>query len=225
MKLIHPDYKMQISLKEGDITELIIENPAAMFSYTNELIYQTEGGHGSFVLSDGLDILDISSLAEYIFTPYYIDINGKKILKKLYSILKNEILSTELIEDFTDISSRLSLFTEKLSSISPYNLSYDITNDPEDILKYLKVKISSEKGIPLAEQIIDFVKIISELFETKILILINMRSFIDDEFMEHICREISYRQMSIFLIESSEKNRLPRSKRIIIDRDMCEIYD
>ena len=225
MKLVHPDYKMQIALDEGDIAELIIENPAAMFSYTNELISQIDGGKGAFVLSHGLEILDIGKIVEYLFTPYFIDINEKKILKKLYSVLKNEILSTDLIENFADISSKLSLFIESLSDTSNYNLSYDITSDPEELLKYLKVRFASEQGSSLTEQIMDFIRINNELLGIKILILINMRSFVDDESMKHICKEASYRHMSVFLIENSEKNKLPQTKRFIIDNDLCEIYD
>ena len=225
MKLVHPFFKMQIVLSNCFITELIIEEPNTMYDLTFDLYNQYMGNSGNFVLSKNLDILDISKVSEVILNPFQIDLNNRKITKKLYTILKNEILSTELLEDFSKISQDIYNLADKLADTSVYNLSFSVNEDAEEFLKYIKVKIQDDESTSLTEKVIDFLNISSSLLNIKLLIMLNARSFISDDNICHIYKEAMYKNVSLLLLESSAKKQLEQSKRFIIDKDLCEIYD
>lgn len=225
MKLVHPYLKMSIKLNNDYISEFIIENQKAMYNFINDLYNQCNGNKGYFVLSDENNILDIAKVGEFLFNPFQIDLNNRKIIKKLYSIIKNEVLSTELIDEFSNISSSLLNFAEKLSETSMYNISFSINEDVEEFLKYIKVKIQDDESISLCEKIIDFINISSSLLNIKLLILINFRSYLDEEELYHIHKEAMYKDVALLLIENSAKEVLSNSRRFIVDKDLCEIYD
>ena len=97
MKLVHPDFSFQVELCECSICKLVIEAPKLFYALTTDLLNQSEGSEGKFVLSDNGKIQRISEKMYNIINPFSIELNTKKALTKLYGILKEQIQSTESI--------------------------------------------------------------------------------------------------------------------------------
>ena len=88
MKMVHPDFVFQIELLENRINEIIIEDPACMGRYTRGLYEQCNGSEGAFVLSDDIDILNISKHCIIVTDLISFELNKKKLLNEAFPVLK-----------------------------------------------------------------------------------------------------------------------------------------
>ena len=80
MKLVHPKLEGQIIFSDEKPCQWVIESPEDFSLYVQELLRQSEGEEGQFVLSDGDKEKDISKYAEVIINPFAVNINDRKIL-------------------------------------------------------------------------------------------------------------------------------------------------
>lgn len=88
MKLVHTNLNTAVLSDKYVFTEWIIESPKLYANYLQELFSQQNGEDGGFVLSDKEKELNLAKNMEIIVNPFQIEINGRKILNKLYAELE-----------------------------------------------------------------------------------------------------------------------------------------
>ena len=222
MKLVHQDYSFQIELEENIVQKLIIESPRILSSFLVELKKQIDGKEGKWVLSHEGEILEISDHMELIINFFDLQINQRKMIKKLYDQIIQEINNTELLIEWTRLNSAWESMLNKATS----NLEYDLEYEACDIRSFLKmVNVQfREREEGYFEYLLEYLQLQSEVRNIRIFCIVNCTSFLTEEEIAFLYEQACYKKL--FLILFDTKNISIKSeieKKIIIDSDCCII--
>lgn len=218
MKLVHPDLQYQFCLEYADGCEWIIESPELLAKYVGELICQTEGGGGNFVLSEEGKELSIPKNVEVIVNPFTLNVNDKKILSKLYSELAVLAAGEAMYLDTQQIKHNIQNYFFELEQLSSFVLESDSEIDVTAILKAIGVKIE-HTATDFFENMISYIKLVTELLGKKIIVMVNIRSYITDKQLEELWKTAVYCEVSLILIENKQWDFSNTKNRYIIDKD------
>ena len=99
-------------------------------------------------------------------------------------------------------------------------------HDPQDIAGLLKAMDVKYEEIEesLLEHLIRYIKLVVELLGVKLIIFVNLRSYLSDRQFRGLIQEIKYQEIKALFIENQEKACIEGGMRYIIDKDGCEIY-
>lgn len=222
MKLVHMDLERQIVFDNYQSCEWIIESPTLFTKYMQELYTQSEGGIGGFILSEGDKEINIEKYVEVIVNPFLIDCNNKKILNKLYAELMGLAYDENLYLMTQEIMSKLQDYIIRLEYLSPYILEMDLEPDIVAILKALGVRIENYAD-DFFENLIQYIKIIAELLKKKMIVLINIRGYLENEQVEQLIKTAVHNEIKLLLLENHQRDFSGELIRYILDKDGCEI--
>lgn len=223
MKLVLAELSEVILSDTKPVTEWVIESPNLLSQYVQELIHQCGGEEGGFVLSDNDKIVEISKYMEIILNPFGVQINSKKILTKLYSDLDKLAKSEQMYLQTCQVMQSMIKYLLELEYESDYILEFEHEFDLIQIFKAVGIRheIMEEDYF---ENLIRYIKIVSRVLGTKIVVFVNIRSYFDDIQLEQLLKEAAYQEIQILLIENQQKACLKDVFRYIIDNDKCEIF-
>ena len=223
MKMVHIELENAIISDQDVYTEWIVESPVVMAKYVQELYHQCSGREGRFVLSQDNKEIDFSKRIELIMNPFMIEINGRKILNKLYSeldkISKTETMYMQTLKLAQDIKE----YILSLEYVADYSFEFETELDVPGLLKIAGVKYE-ETEVDFLEKLIRYIKIIVSVLSVKVVIFINLRSYLSEVQMQEVIKEIEYQEIQAIFMENQERVGLEGGKRYIIDKDQCEIY-
>lgn len=74
------------------------------------------------------------------------------------------------------------------------------------------------------ERLIQYIKLSAEIMQKKLVVLVNIRSYISDKQLEQLIETAAYNYIPILLIENCQKDFSKQLLRYIIDVDGCEIF-
>lgn len=223
MKLVHSELSGELLKDKTIFTEWIIESPELFARYLQEFYGQYAKCEGKFVLSQDIKELDISKYVEIITDPFAVDLNGRKIINKLYTEL-NELSKTEMMYTKTlQLAQHIQEYLLDLESNTNHILQFNSEMDVTGLLKTMDVKIEdyTEKFF---ERLVCYIKNVIGVLSIKVFVFINLRSYLTDNQMEELIQEITYQEVHALFIENQERTCLKGGIRYIIDKDGCEIY-
>lgn len=223
MKLVCADWKRQILLDSQRITEWIVESPVLFSQIVQQLQQQINGGSGKFVLSDSEKELNISKCAEMIVNPFAIDFNDKKIQKKLYAELLEISKREELYLTTQGIFNSLNNYFLQLESISGYELETDMEVDMLALFKAMGIQVQSYAA-DFFETLVQYIKVMADLMQKKLIIFVNIRSYLNDFQIEQVSEIAVYNEIAILFVENIQRDFSKQRRCYIIDKDGCEIY-
>jgi CRISPR-associated protein Csn2 len=223
MRLVHPDLHFQIVLDESQATKLVIENPRIFTAIVQELLVQSKGDEGRFVLSENNKILSICDNIMMIINPFSIDYNERKIVSKLYGKLKSEI-QTEFSIVMNQLLSGMIHFIEQVIDTVDYPLNYTDNIDINAFLKLMEIKILvTDEDLP--GQVMEYIRIMNQLLCYTIFVFVNFNAYLDISEITQLYEYAMYQKIYLLMIECSMGELRYDNERIyIIDRDGCEIY-
>lgn len=224
MKLVHPYIERQIIFDESKINVLTIENQKLFSEVVQEIISVLNGGNSKFVLSEGMDIINISKVGELCIDIFSCEINSKKSITKLYEILREKSVDEDMHLKTNQILSSIFSYTEDLIfEFGEYELSYNLDTDITNIFKAVDVKFDLSDKTYL-EKLLDYVYITSEFLSKKVFIFVNLKSFLLEEELEEFYKMMFYKKINILLLESFEREyKFDCEEYYIIDKDLCQI--
>ncbi len=221
MKLTNAKYDLMIDMRENKVDMLVLENAAIMSEIVEDLYKQTLGGEGSFILSVEGKELKFEKHFALIINPFAVNFNDKKIINKLFSELA--FVGNEFVVEKTQINSKMIQLLENIIDNVQYdNLSYNLDFDWNNLFKLYDVKINNEFDA-LLEKMIEYIKVLSELCSVKVVCMVNIKSFLQDDEIERLYEMAFYYKIQLLLIESSEKKSILGENIYIIDNDGCLI--
>lgn len=222
MKLVHQDFSRPIFEEKDDFVELIIESPECFGAYISELAEQCKGQEGRYVLSDKERELDIAKNVEIIFDIFSLEINEKRILNKLYSEMNELAKSEEFFVKTQEVIQGIQKYLLDLEYATDYILTFE---QEIELLALFKAAGLRHEEIEenYFERIIRYVKIVVSILHIRVLVFVNLRSYLTDEQIQELMKEALRQQIYVVLVENSQKNCIEGGKRYIIDKDMCEI--
>ena len=145
MRLVHPDWEYNIEFQENRLNTLVIESPIAMRNYVQELISQSQGEDGFFVLSEEDELLDISKKLTVIVDPFSMDFNQRKIISKINSQLKDIAVGEDLLCETNEIISKFLQYAADLEFDMPYPLQHKESIEIADVIKIMGFQLSSDQ--------------------------------------------------------------------------------
>ena len=184
---------------------------------------QLEGNEGEFVLSEGDVILDISKCAEIIMNPFALDFEDRRIQKKLYTELQKKAYEEEMFLATQKMSAELQRYIFELESVCGYDIEAGETIEIQMIFKAFGVKMEGG-NYSFSEKIMQYMKIMSELMGKKLLIFVNIRSYLEKDQIQELMKNAVYNEITLLFIENIQRDFTKDKKYYIIDKDGCEIY-
>ncbi|MCJ0544405.1 type II-A CRISPR-associated protein Csn2, partial [Enterococcus cecorum] len=191
--------------------------------YITELQEQIIGNEGKFVLSDENEILSFKKDMSLILSPLEIDYNDKKFINELFKEIKDIVQSGELYEEYVFVKSELVKLMERISESIDYPLQYSEDLEVSSLLKMMQVKFDFQ-DTNYFERLITFVQLSQRLLRKKLLIFVNLSSFLSENQLVELEKIAKYEQIKILLINSYQLNYSFSYKWYIIDVDGSEIY-
>lgn len=223
MKLVHPDMQMQIILKEGIVHEWILESPALFSRFVGELVVQADGGEGRFVLSEDMEETKLSKVAEVIVNPFSVDINSRKMLSKLYGELEKTACGERMFLRTQEFAADVHTYFSELEAESDYMLRMDPDWNMQSFMKAVNVRFE-DYAENFFEAVTQYLKTCAELLGIRLAVLVNARSYFDEEQIEQLGMLAQHNEFAVLLIENVQRDFSKNIRRYIIDKDRCEIY-
>ncbi len=223
MKLAHIDIECQMILSEERCFEWIIESPELFATYVSEIKKQIRGGEGGFVLSDNEEELELFRYAEIITDPLSIDLNDRKIQKRLYIELAELARSEELFFATQEMEAVLHRYFLQLEYVSGYAMEDALEIDITTIFKAIGVQLEN-KADNFFENLLQYMKIMVELMRKKVFVLINIGSYLSAFQVKQLLEMAVYDEIILLFIENVRRGFSKEGMYCIIDKDGCEIY-
>jgi len=224
MILVNRNLNTPISIHEGLPNILVVDNKHLFFKLVDDLVKQSEGNDGEWILSEDSKIYSINKTVNVIVDYFHLNFNSKPILSKLYSNLKDISTQGDFYVDTISLKQTIAEYFEKINSEVMLPIEFSTDFDITNIFKILDVKLS-EIDAELVENMNIVLHILRELTGNKLTVLVNFLDYLTEEEIEVFYRDLNYNKQSILLIER-KWNRIKREneKIFIVDDDLCEIY-
>ncbi len=221
MKLVSDLFQGEISIDEGRINTLVIENRRLMRELLQELYSEVSGAGGKVTLSDDSGIIKISKNVELItdFIPF--EINDKKLITKLTSMLEQEAVNTDNYNETMMMLTSIERYIYKLCEMIPYSVEATSIS-VGSLLKVCGLRLIDD-SISDIERVFNYLNLASDLLGDKLFIMLNMRAFYDDGDMDIFADMIIRHNIKVLLIENIEYDKISGENRVIIDKDLCVI--
>ena len=222
MVIKHYNLESEIKLTYDKIRLLVIENPNELYKKVTELIAQSNGQDGNFIIQEDSKDINFSKSIEIITDLLNIDMNDKKILNLLYKKLETNFNSSELIVDLNTINTRVEGLLEKLFSTVSVATSTSLAN----IIDYVKIfdtKIENTYDTFL-EKIICYINALVELKNVKLFVFVGAKGYLSDDEMKELLLHCEREKVYLLFIESSIVRKLCDFEiATVITEDLCEI--
>lgn len=221
MKLVHPVFSKPICFKKNQIQLLVIESKRMFRQIAFELIAQSEGQEGEFILSLNNNILDCAEHLHIIYDYYHLEPEGKKLHNRfqaeILSIAKNELLHETLAleESINNYLQHLRLLCNPAA--------FEEGQYIPALLKSVKFAPALEDEAPLS-RLISHISIYNSLMPDQCFILISAKTMFAEEELKHLYMWANYAKCRLLLLEASCPQLLEMEYPIILDQDMCEIH-
>ena len=204
-------------------SEWIIESPELFAEYVQELYMQCENDEGRFVLSEEENEINLLKVSEIIMNPLGLELNQKKIINKLYPELVKTSMSEVMYEKTAELTRYIANYIMDLEDNADYTLQFSDRLDVSILLKAMDVKYE-ETEESLLEHLIRYIKLVVSLLNVRLIILVNIRSYLNDRQFDELIQEIKYQEIKALFIENQERGCAKGGARYLIDKDGCEIY-
>lgn len=221
MKLVLPEINHIFEDNQEYVNELVIENQGLFYRVLMDIYNQSQGLDGVAVLSENDKQLSISKYLEVLdkFIPF--ELSKKSLLTKLSSEIEKKAMEPENYQTTMELLSGI----EKYLSDITFDFNCDIVFNSITIASLIKSSgISfSEDYDSLGEKLIDYIELVNEFDKSKLFILVNVRSYMDDNELDKFVETIIRHEYKVLLLESKENIAIKGLKRYIVDKDLCEI--
>ena len=222
MRLVNVSYNIDIEFAENCTEIISIEGPDIYTEFIQELNSQLDGEAGNFVLSEKNDTLKMDKKVEFIFNPFGVDFNEKRIICKAYNVLKD---SAEGLDELREkINSSIVNILDEVILRSPYdNFVYNLDLDWNTLFKLYDVRVQFEEG-KLVDKLIQYIRMLAELLGIRVIFLLNISTFLTKYELQELCKSAQYEKVNLVLLEQRELELTDvKSRSHIIDCDRCLI--
>ena len=223
MKLLNEDLNNSIHFEENKVNILVIENKKYFVEYVEQLLSQINGNFGKFSLFLESKELKISEKIEMIKDIFDLEINNKKMINKIYHELEELSMDSEFLLETKNIESELLKYMYHLSEKYDYPLEICDEINIKELFKIFSIKLSSDFSNKL-EEIVEYIKLISEVLKKEVFVLINFYTFFEKEEIIELYKECFYKKIKLLFVENKKPGIINSEEKLfIIDNDLCEI--
>lgn len=220
MKFAHPQLDNVLTVDDGYVSTLVIEQPRFFREILQDIDEQIGGGKGKSVLSSDNVILPLARHAEIIDSFLHFQIGRKPLLTKLVNRL--EALATEGGNYFrtAQLTAELEKYITELSMDLPCD-AYCSKMGFGGILRAVGVDIVDDSESDL-ERLLNYMELTRELEHERLFVLVNLRSYYADAEVEAFFTSVIAHSYLILPIDSVSRPLLKNERRATVDDDLCE---
>lgn len=219
-----PQFSETIAFQENTVHTLVLENPTACYAFLSDWVHQQAGGDGQTVLSENFTPISIAKYAELITEPLTVQPNTRTVLTKLYAQLSKTANDESHFAALSELQTSIENFLYAICESQESDLTFSQGIEFSQLLKGADVQFDFSSERPLAEKLLDYMRICREYLGTKLFVLYNVKAVVEKSELEALCQELFYRKIPILLVQSTETYRLSNEIQWILDNDLCEIY-
>lgn len=75
----------------------------------------------------------------------------------------------------------------------------------------------------MSERICEYIKVLADFFGTKLIVFLNLHSYLEPEDLIHVYKTASYHKVYLFMLEGTEYPHMQNERIQIVDKDRCVI--
>lgn len=223
MKMIYYPLNLEYTFVLDKTNMLFIENPRELENFAINIKEKTECQNDDIAfLDNNYDDIRAKKI-DIITSPFELNLDKKKIQKRLFAELNEDLMMTELEEKYVDLLKKIVDFLEELSLESSYDITYGDNFSLDVILKAFDVHLRSNGGC-FIERLIEYAKLSNIFLGKRIFVLISVSCYLGKEDFEYLRKFSQYEEMYFIFIEGAVQNLKNEVNKHIIDVDLCEIY-
>jgi len=222
MKLVHPLFSNPIRFRENRIPVLVLENPAAFRSLYSQLMAQSEGGEGSFVLSVNDVCLNANEHLNMVFDYFHLHTLEKRVQTKAIAALLHTA-GEELAHETMQLSHAMQQYLGKLATLAEFPIAYENSENLSNILKAMDVRVALE-DMPPPEALYERLCLLHSLAKNQCFVLVQAHAFFSTEELAQLFKMTAYKKIYLMLLESrAPEEPLPQEDILLFDSDLCEL--
>lgn len=221
MKLMIPFFSAPIRFEENILNTIVIEEQKLFRNVISDIRCQINRSEGDIVFSINDTPVEMAGNVEIITEFLELDLNCKNLITKVQSILERTALDEQHYMETQEILSNIENYIRKLAFLCPFDVECGKLT-AASLLKMSGIRFAAEYRSPM-EKLLDYMSLVRELEKDKLFVFVNMRSWFTNKEMFLFVQTVFSHKYRILLIDNCEYPRLEAEKRIIIDRDLCEI--
>ena len=221
MKLAHPLLSSPIVFCENQIPVLVLENAAAFREFAVELLQQSEGQEGTFVLSRADRCLDcaehLNVFLDFLHPPEL----EKRLQSKLITALLREAQET-LAGETLQFSRAVQEYMGKLAALADYPVAFEQSENLPALLKAMDFR-ADLSGLSACEALLEQMTLLHGLAKDQCFVLVNAKAFFSAAELEKLYKMARYRKLCLLLLEPRAGTILPGEQVRLFDEDLCEL--
>ena len=213
----------KISLEEGNINVLEIYNKKLFYNLIT-ILNESDNSmeDNQIVLMQNNERVSIGKNVFVLTDIFNIDFNSKKILNKLYSTLIENIKNRQ-DDELENITLKLRNYLIEEINELPFEFSIKSELELNDLLKAFELKIDTMCYTTIVEKIEFITDIISTLKIATILVIPNLKIYLDENELLEIYKYSIYNNVQLLVIENSNSEELIKYEiKNIIDEEFDE---
>ncbi|MBE6102330.1 MAG: type II-A CRISPR-associated protein Csn2 [Selenomonas ruminantium] len=221
MKLCYPDIYTPITISDEYVASLVIENQYLLYRFLMDICSQLKGETGNVVLSINERLVSIDKGVDLLTDFVTFDGNKKNLLTKIQHAME-KIANDEVYFMRTQrLMAELECYLSDLALEEEVDVAYEKLS-LGNLLKSVGMRVIIDYN-KLVEKLFAYMDLVKKFEGDKLFILVNLRSFVNDEDMEMFLRTSLEHGMKMLLVEGHACPLLSLEKRRVIDVDLCEI--
>ena len=222
MRLVYPEWEEIIEFQENRIPVVVIEAPKYFRRITGEICDQIRDGEGRFVISENDNEMELKKHAQMILSPFAINTEDGRIVKRIYKQLEEVALEEEL-QETKEVNGRIIEYLYKLMDYYNYDLSCDENIDLQMLFKCAGIRPSFDSSDVLQE-LVEYCELVRDSLGIRLFIICNFRMLLEREELESFYNTIVNKKISILLLENTlNGGKIDCEDVLTIDSDLCEL--
>lgn len=223
MKLSYGDSVITMDITDDKVSTLVIEDKRQFRHLLYDLVAQSNGEAGLWVLGEDGKCLNLEKQLYVIRDPLNTDINSREILTKL----QNQLIKTgnDFMQEIFDINQKIQNFYYSLENEYPYDIIHKQELSVQELVKMGGFNFYIENTGELID-LVSYIEVVQEFINPNLFVLVNLHAVTNVDERGILFKTLVEKKFPVLCLESSldsievDKNV---EVRYILDKDFCLI--
>ena len=223
MKLKINGFENEILFTDENVNILTIKDTKC-FSHILQILNDKINGQESneiFLLDENNEEMNMNKEMQMILDVFNIDYNSRKILNKIYNIISENIDKNQDYEVEKMVINLRNYIIQEINEL-PFEFVMKSELEIPEILKLYNLKIDDENYRNILGKIELLIDLITTLKIAKVLIIPNLKNFLDDEELLELYKYSLYNNIKLLIIERYSTTKIKYEKNFMIDENFVD---
>ena len=173
MKLSYGDSVITMDITDDKVSTLVIEDKRQFRHLLYDLVAQSNGEAGLWVLGEDGKCLNLEKQLYVIRDPLNTDINSREILTKL----QNQLIKTgnDFMQEIFDINQKIQNFYYSLENEYPYDIIHKQELSVQELVKMGGFNFYIENTGELID-LVSYIEVVQEFINPNLFVLVNLHA-------------------------------------------------